>query len=487
MIKGVLKIFGVILFVLIAILLINTWRAASIQPEGERILPAEIDENLAATRLSASIRYKTISAQGFDSDSAFSHFHQYLWANFPTVFNALSLKKIGNYSMLLKWRGKDESLDPVLFMGHQDVVPVEQSSAHLWEEEPFGGAIKNGIIWGRGSIDDKATVLGLLEATEALLAQGYAPNRTIYLFFGEDEEVGGKLGAMQLANYCKENNIHFKAISDEGSFLTQNIVPGIKDRPVALISTAEKGYLTLELTCNMAGGHSSMPDKENALTCMAAAVNRINNNQLPNRISGPLNGFLEYLGPEMPFVNKMAFANSTLLKGLIFNAYEKTPSGRALIHTTIAPTVLKSGIKDNVVPSEAKALVNMRILPGETVESCIAHITKSIDDDRIEIKEFTPGVNPSEVSDYKSEAFKELGLAIKDVYPDALVSPFLMLGATDSRHMQGLSKNIYKFMPVLFESEDLARFHGINERITVANYKKTIQIYAQCMMRWSSN
>jgi carboxypeptidase PM20D1 len=189
----------------------------------------------------------------------------------------------------------------------------------------------------------------------------------------------------------------------------------------------------------------------------------------------------------MPFVQKLAFSNSTLLRNLIFDAYSKTGSGQAMIHTTMATTILEAGIKDNVIPGQAKATINMRILSGETIETTLAYVAKTIDDERVEIKIIEGAANPSAASGYKSEAFASLGLAVKDVYPDALVTPFLMLGATDSRHYEGLSENIYKFMPVLFESEDLARLHGVNERIAIGNFEKALQIYAQMMVRWGKD
>jgi carboxypeptidase PM20D1 len=192
------------------------------------------------------------------------------------------------------------------------------------------------------------------------------------------------------------------------------------------------------------------------------------------------------MGPEMPFAQKMAFSNVALMKSLIFSAYKKTPSGHAMIHTTMTPTILDAGIKDNVVPTLATATLNLRILPGESIESTLAYLKNTIGDERIVMTEIEGAANPSSVSNYKNEVFTNLGLAVKDVYPDALITPFLMLGATDSRHFEGLSENIYKFMPVLFESEDLARFHGANERVSVVNFEKAIQIYAQCMVRWSS-
>jgi carboxypeptidase PM20D1 len=487
MIKRFFQFVGLAFVAIVILVLVKTFTSSSIQPQGEAMTPIHLDVEKAAQNLGKAIQYRTISDSAYYQEVAFTSFQSFLKESYPQVFGNFEMVEIGNHSLILKWQGNNQKLKPVLFLGHQDVVPVEEVSRDLWQEDPFKGVIKDGFIWGRGAIDDKSTIIGLLEAATVLLQGGFVPDRSIYFAFGEDEEVGGKNGAIKSAQYFKDQKISFEAITDEGTFLTQNIVPGILEKPVALIGISEKGYLSLEISCALEGGHSSMPTKETAITVIAKAVTDLNNTPFPNRICGPIKGFIEYMGPEMPFVQKLAFSNSTLLKKLIFNAYAKTGSGSAMIHTTMATTILEAGIKDNVVPGQAKATINMRILPGETIESTLAHIKDAIDDDRVEIRIIEGAANPSEVSNYKSGAFASLGLAVKDVYPDALITPFLMLGATDSRHYEGLSDNIYKFMPVLFESDDLPRFHGVNERIAISNFEKAIQIYAQTMLRWGAS
>lgn len=479
--------FGVaVLLAFLSILLFHVAAAKHMQPKGEAQEPLQIDATKAAESLAQAIAIPTISLPAAQKDSHFVAFNNFLKTRYPRVFAQLGVQTFGAHSLLLTWPGADAHAKPVLFIGHQDVVPVEAASRGKWEQPPFENTIVNNTIWGRGAIDDKSTIIGLLEATSALLAQGFVPDRTMYFAFGEDEEVGGRLGAQQIAEYFREKNTTFYAICDEGGMIANNIVPGIADVPVALIGIAEKGSLTVNLSCENEGGHSSMPPEANALEILSGAVHRLQENPFPYKISEPLKGFIEYLGPEMPFVQKLAFTNSGLLKPLIFNAYAQSNSGRAMIHTTLTTTVFNSGVKENVVPSRAQATVNMRILPGETVESCLAHLRKVINDERIEILPMEGANNPTGVSNYKSEAFKELGLAVKDVYPDALVSPFLLIAATDSRHFKGLSDNVYKFMPVEFKADELSMFHGINERITVDNFARCTQVYGQAIKRWGT-
>ena len=481
--KKLLYIILILIVGLIAYLLTNTFLAKNHQPVGDALSVFDAPFG-SEDRLAQAIRFATISEVEYYHDSTFVGFQQHLRTSFPLAFENMDVLSFGDYSLLLKWNGTDSELKPILFLGHQDVVPIETASAHQWEQPPFSGMNDGQHIWGRGAIDDKSTVLGLLESATTLLKQGFTPKRTIYFAFGEDEETMGLKGAQSIAKYLKEENLSFEAIMDEGTFLTKDIVPGISDKPVALIAIAEKGYLTIELTVDQEGGHSSMPATENAISILAAGISKLQENPFPYELSTPLQGFFEYLGPELSFTNRMAFANPTLMKPLIINAYSKLSSGKAMIQTTLAPTMLEAGVKDNVIPTEAKATVNLRILPGQTIQDVLNYLENTLDDDRVNIQ-VKQAYEPSPVSNYKNEAFNQLGLAIKDVYPDAVITPSLMIASTDSKYFSGLSDNVYKFMPVLFYEEDLPRFHGVNERIGIDNYHRAIQIYTQLIRRWN--
>ena len=363
-------------------------------------------------------------------------------------------------------------------MGHLDVVPVVEKNKSEWKVDPWSGIIKNDTIWGRGTIDDKVGVIGILEAVELLLSQNYKPKRTMYFAFGHDEEIGGRLGAVAMAKYLKEQGVTAEYVLDEGGVISEGLVPDMT-KEVALIGTAEKGYLSLNLGIRVEGGHSSMPGKETAIDIMANAISALKANPLPSKITVPLEQFMEYLGPEMPFVNKMVFANKSILGPVLLNVYESTSSGNAQIRTTTSPTIFNSGIKDNIIPLTASATVNFRILPETTSEDVIAHVKKVINDDRITIEKGSFVSEPSKLSATDNEQFKILNTTILQLFPDVVVTPYLVVGGTDSRHYGEVTDNIYRFSPIHLNKHSQKSFHGLNERVAVSDFYDAIAFYVQ--------
>ena len=364
-------------------------------------------------------------------------------------------------------------------MGHYDVVPVIQGTERLWEHAPFGGEIAEGFIYGRGALDDKTTVIGVLEAVEHLLRSGFKPERTYYLAFGHDEEVLGKYGAKEIATLFEKRNIQLEYVLDEGGMIKQDGIEGL-NAPIAMVGVAEKGYVTLRLTATGEGGHSSMPPPQTSIGDLAEAIDRLQKNPFPARLEGAVGYMLDYLAPEMPFTTKLAMSNRWLFKPAIISGMEGTNSGNATVRTTIAPTILDAGLKENVLPIDATAKINFRILPGDSIQGVIAHVKKAIKNDKIKI-DLTgeSGTDPSFVSDTASFGFRLIHSTIERCFPDVLVAPYLVVGATDSRYFKNLTPNIYRFMPVRFTDEDLKRFHGTNERISVEDLKNVIRFYIQ--------
>ncbi|MGA9269499.1 MAG: peptidase dimerization domain-containing protein, partial [Lutimonas sp.] len=247
----------------------------------------------------------------------------------------------------------------------------------------------------------------------------------------------------------------------------------------ALIGIAEKGFATLYLSLELEGGHSSMPEKETTIDVMAGAISRLKSKPMPAEISPPIASFIEYLGPEMPFVNRMAFANPWLFEPMIVSAYEASSTGNALVRTTTSPTIFNSGVKDNIIPLSAKATVNFRILSESSVDEVIEHVKDVIDDDRIKIEQGAFNVDPSKVSDVNTSSFGGLHKTIAQAFPDAKVAPYLVVGATDSRHFSGLTDQIYRFSPIRISPANVKSFHGLNERIAVSDFHTSIQFYMQ--------
>ena len=466
----------VTLMVIFLVLAYNFMSFKTIQPEALDQKPPTID-SLAARHLSQAVQFKTISHKVEMLDAkALNGLLKFLETTYPTFHQVAHKETFSTHTLLYKWEGSDPSLKPIMYMGHLDVVPIERATEEQWVQPPFSGKVTDNFIYGRGTLDDKCTVIGLLEAAEILAKEDFKPKRTIYILFGQDEEIGGGQGSEIVANHFREEGLELELIWDEGTVIGKDLVPRMPNE-VALIGIAEKGYVSYNLTCQMPGGHSSMPPENSAISNLNRALVAIADNPFPYEISKPVEGFIDYIGPVSPFLNKLAFSNRWLFEPLIFHSYAATGGGRALIQTSMSATIVKAGVKDNVIPSKAQAVVNCRILPGENLESTLEYLNEIINDTTIKISPQETQQNPSQSSDYNNLYFNTIGSVVKTVYPKSNISPFLMLGATDSRHFDGLCDKIYKFAPFVYESEDLKLLHGINEKISIENFNKGIQIY----------
>lgn len=450
---------------------------SSKQISKEKISTIAIDE-ATIERFSNALKIKTISPENpkdFDSLS-FYKFNHYLETIYPLTDSLLVKKQFGYYSHLYQWEGTDPNLKPVVLMAHLDVVPVIEENLTDWKQPPFDGKVVNDTLWGRGTIDDKIGVIGLLEATERLLKEGYKPERTLYLSFGHDEEIGGLKGAKVIVEHLKAQGVEAEYVLDEGGTISQGIIPGIT-KDVALIGVAEKGYVSLELSVKKEGGHSSMPEKESAIDILSAAIVKVKSQPFPAKLAGPIAGFIEYLGPETSGINRFIFANRWLFSSIITGVYEKTGSGNALVRTTTAPTIFNAGVKDNVIPQNAKATINFRIMSGEDSNSVIERVKKLINDPRIKIEKGRMQSEPSKVSSTNSFGFRQLQSTIAEVYPDALVAPFLVIAGTDAKHFEPIANDIYRFSPMIINANNIKSFHGLNERIAVKDFKQAVRFY----------
>lgn len=466
---------------LVAYVLIQTFTFKSQQLEVAVIDKLQIEDN-SVTNLQRALRLKTISFEDpaeFDS-SQFHLFNTFLKDEYPLSDSLLNHRIFNEFSHLYEWRGSNTELKPIVLMGHIDVVPI--ASPDKWSVEPFGAEIKDGKIWGRGTIDDKFSVIGIMEAIEMLLKEDFQPERTIYLAFGHDEEVGGDFGAVAMVEHLKSKGIEAEYVLDEGYAITQKLIPGI-DTDVAMIGIAEKGSTTIEFTVDMEGGHSSQPSPETAIDVLAKAISRLKEEPMEATLSEAMQGFMNQLGPEMGFVNKMAFANKSLFKPIIIATYEgASNAGNALIRTTTAPTIFEAGIKENVIPTTARALVNFRIIPGQTAEDVMEHCLAVMDDERVKAKFYGFNTNPSPVSPMDSWGYETINRSIKQVFEATFTAPNLVIAATDSRHFSPISKNIYRFVPYHINEQNINTFHGIDEHILVEDYKNAIRFYRQLIL-----
>lgn len=457
---------------------INVARLTSRQPAGSlpNVAPIEIDEAGAIERLSQAIGFRTITAdtEASSTPPALADLQRFLNQSYPLVAKHLPVEVVAGHALLYTWRGRQPDLPPVILSAHQDVVPANDPSG--WTHPPFAGEVADGSIWGRGALDDKSGLIGILEAVESLLARDLAPRRTIYLAFGDDEE-GGALdnGASAIARALAERGVANATVLDEGGWIYEEI-PGVTEH-VALIGIAEKGYLSLQLSVAGAGGHSSIPPNETAIGILARAVDAVERHPMPARLDGGAAALFDTLAPEMSFGMKLLFANQWLTRPLILRELAKQPATNATIRTTTAPTMLRAGDKENVLPASATAVVNFRLLPGDSPGDVLTHVQAAIADARVTVTPYhQTGIDASPVSSATSHDFQAIGRAIRTVMPNVLVAPYLTLGATDGRRYQDVATNIYRFLPI-DQPGATALLHAPDEHIEIPVYLKMIRTY----------
>lgn len=475
--------------VLSALVVGNTWRQGSRQLEVAPVAPLALDAAAIAQRLAGSLRFATISSLDQPDLNAdqFRQFHAYLRQHYPLTHAKLQLESVGGLSLLYTWPGQDPSAKPVLWLAHQDVVPVAPGTDKNWQAQPFAGEVKDGFVWGRGAWDNKGNLIAQLEAVEHLLAQGFTPRQTVYLAFGADEEVGGLRGAVAIVKALQAKGVKLDYVLDEGLLVTDGVMPGLK-QPAALIGIAEKGYLSVVLKVPATPGHSSMPPPKgtSAIAMMSAALRRLEDEQLPAHIRGVAREMFETIAPEMGGFNRYALSNLWLFGPVVQSQLEKGASTNAMLRTTTALTMVNAGNKDNVLPGEAQATVNFRLLPGDSIARVMDHVKQQAGNDRFELYALPGSAEPSPVSPTQEPAYQRLNRTIREVFPGTLVAPGLMVGATDSRHFQAISDHIYRFSPVRAKPEDLPRFHGTNERISTDNLLEMVRFYHQLLKNTSA-
>lgn len=480
----VLRWLGLGLLVLIGGLSLRTLLVPSKQLTVAPIAEATIDVDAVVQRFAAALRFPTISHENpadFDAEP-FRQLHEFLAQSFPKTHATLALEKVNEFSLLYRWQGKNESLAPVVLLSHHDVVPISPGTESRWTHPPFSGAIADGQIWGRGALDDKFGVLASLEAVEYLLGKGFTPERTIYLAFGHDEELGGDHGGKLIAELLASRGVKAEYVLDEGGAILDGVVPGI-DRPVALIGIAEKGSVTVKLTANAVGGHSSTPPESTAVGVIARAVHRLETNPMPERLQGATRSLFEYVAPEMAFPMRLALANLWLFEPILRRVLASEAASNATLRTTTAATIISGGVKANVLPASAQAVVNFRILPGDTIADVVEHVRTVVDDPSIEIEVDPDGREATTESPVDVPAFAQLQQTITEIFAGAVVSPYLTLGGTDSRHYQVLTPNVYRFTPILGRKETLAMMHGTNERVSIDSYARAVRFFIRLLER----
>ncbi len=428
-------------------------------------------------------------------NSPLHRFRDYLAETFPAQHRPPFVCRTGRDfgdalipSLLFEWPGEDPSLPGILLMSHFDVVPIETSTHSKWTHEPFSGHIDGTFVWGRGTLDCKHGVMAILEAINRHATDGFKPQRTIYLALGHDEELGGQDGNGKMAEWLRSHGRKLHMVLDEGGCIFTEF-PGL-NQPAALIGVAEKGILNVQLSVDVSpteAGHASMPPPQTAISILASAIHRVQASPFPARIDGGLRDTFRFLGPEMPsFVQRLAMANLWLTEPIVTRQLAAKPSSNALLRTTVATTLIEGGVQVNVLPQRATATLNLRLIPGDSIEEATEHIRQSINDARVDVSALPLGKAASPMSSIDSIAFDQLHRTIREVYPDVAVAPFVLVGSTDSVHYSDLATQIFRFIPARLAERDTQRFHGIDERIALQDYADIVSFFYQLIQNQAS-
>ncbi|WP_327114335.1 M20/M25/M40 family metallo-hydrolase [Nocardia sp. NBC_01730] len=437
-------------------------------------------DDLTAERLAAALRCATVSAEDLENaaTAAFELLDVHLEQSFPLVHAELELRRFG-HSRLYRWPGSEPGRVAAILLAHQDVVPVDD--AQRWTHPPFAGVVDDEFIWGRGAIDDKSRVVAILEAVESALAGGIRPRHTVYLAFGHDEEVFGGHGAERMADHLRQAGVRADLLLDEGGVITEGIADGVR-QPVATIMLGEKGCATVRLSVTEVGGHSSMPGKQTAVGRLARAVGRIQDHPMPLRLTPVIADMLARLRHAMPEPRRRLLGLAGVAAPVITRVMAARPHTEALVRTTTAPTVIRGGVKSNVLPQHAEALVNFRILPGDSVASVLDHCRKVVRDKGVRLELVGVSAEPSR-STGPGPTFDLIAELARDIVPGIAVTTGLVPGATDSRHYDDLAGTRCNFAPIVLNERDLASIHGTDERLSRVNYARLIEFNRRLIER----
>lgn len=442
------------------------------------------DDNEApifAEKLAELISFETVSYSDYGAIDLreYQKLPGYFEKNFPHVWAECSYYSLNGFSHIFKWDGSDPELKPALLLAHFDVVPADASD---WSFDPFEGGVEGGFVRGRGSLDTKCTLAGIMEAAELLIREGFRPKRTFYFAFGGDEETYGVEGAQKIAAHFKEAGIYFDYVLDEGTIVASGMLSDIA-KPIALIGLSEKGYADIVLQTAGKGGHASMPPKQNPAVELVKGISKIEKNRCKRRITYTVKRFLHSLIPYVSFLKKIIYGNIWLFGPIIKSVMSKGGQTRALIETTKALTVLESGNKENVIPLGGRAVYNIRILPGETVEEVLHRFQKKLRRNSIDVSVLDEREvnNPVWETSAEDELYRRFEQVITDVFPEAITAPFLSTVTTDSKYYRDVTERIYRFVPIILTADDLGLIHGSDERISFDNLRNILRFYTKVM------
>lgn len=480
--KKVLKGLGVAAAAGVGISMVRaatTYKAKPVE-EGEQLAPEKVDLDRFINNLSKAIQFPTIANvdESVVDWSKFDEFHAFLQDAYPLVHEKLERHMVSTRSLIFHWKSAHPEKEPIALLGHQDVVPVTPGTEDDWEYPAFSGEVADGFVWGRGALDMKNHLIGVLEAVETLLEEGYVPERDVYLCFGHNEEVmaeGELCGANVMMEWFKERNIHLDSVIDEGGAILSVKVDKIIDGHLAGVGIAEKGHVDFEISVNAKGGHSSQPPKHSAVGQLSKIVCNLENHPFKAELTPQLVSLFNELGKNTSYPVRCVMSNFPILKPLLAKVCENIPPVASMMRTTTAVTMSNGSPAPNVLPQKASVVANFRIMPGQTIEDVEAHIRKYAGK-KAEIK-LLAGKNPSKISPTDSRAFNVITKICKGMDPKAIVAPYLVMGGTDARNYEDVCDNIYRYSPFLMNTGLLLTTHGTNERIPISSLEDGVAFF----------
>ena len=477
MIGYILGGIGAIVLLFLAVIIIRT---LNFKPKaGARVSDEEIsfDSDAAIERLRALVRCKTVSYAdpALEDDAEFEKLIDMLPELYPKVFRSCTLTRMEDRGLLFLWQGKAHDA-PSVMMAHYDVVPVNEDA---WEKPAFDAVLEDGVIWGRGTLDTKVTFNGVLSAAEQLISEGFVPEQDIYFAFSGGEEINGK-GAVHIVDYFEKNGIELSMVIDEGGAVVEGAFPGVK-APCGMIGIAEKGMMNVEYRVRSAGGHASAPKPHTPIVELSDACCKMEKNPFKSHLTAPVAQMFDTLGRHSTFVYRMIFANMWCFGGVLDMICKKSGGElNALMRTTVAFTQTSGSSAANVIPPEATMVSNIRLNPEDTMESALEYIRKTVDNERVEIN-VLGGMDPSRISRTDCPAWDKISCAVASTWKGTVVSPYLMVQCSDSRHYGRISDRVYRFSAMDLTSEERASIHGNNERIRVECALRAVEFYIRLM------